>query len=228
MKKIKFWKMSKGVYISLAVCMLLIAAVGIYSAVRSASNLVSESLENVENVSVSNEGIDNLLPKDVFGEGEKQKNDEETLTIPEKNEQEVLNWREPVEGTLKKEFSHGELVFSETMNDYRTHSGIDIAASDGEAVVSVARGTIKDVYLDPLWGMTVEVDHGNGIVSVYKNLSETLPEGIKSGVYVQDGGIIGAVSSSALVEIGELPHLHFEVYKDGVAQDPVEELSIYG
>lgn len=225
MEKKNFKNMGRGVYISLAICMLVIAGIGIFASVRSVSNLVAENVEELDDLSVNSDLISSYLPpfeeKDIFLASD------ETLTLPESTTSEPIVWREPVEGEVLKRFSDGELMYSETMNDYRTHNGVDICAEDGDAVVSVGKGTISDVRIDPLWGMTVSVDHGNGMVSVYKNLSETLPEGIEMGAYVDEGGIIGAVATGALVEVGERSHLHFEVMSDGVYVDPIEALSIY-
>ena len=64
------------------------------------------------------------------------------------------------------------------MNDYRTHDGIDIACKAGDEVFAVSGGTIQNVYYDPLMGYCVSIDHGKGMVTTYKNLAESLPEGI--------------------------------------------------
>ncbi len=223
MEKKNFKNMKRGVYISLAICMLVIAGVGIFASVRSISNIVNENLDELDEISVSNDLVSDLVPYPVV-------KDDTSSTVPEEDKNVAVPetvYRAPVDGEVLKRFSEGELVYSKTMNDYRTHNGIDILCESGEAVVSVGAGTIKEILLDPLWGMCVSVDHGNGIVSVYKNLSETLPEGIESGAFVSDGGIIGAVSSTALVEIGEESHLHLEVFENGTAVDPIKVLKIY-
>ena len=220
----KFKNMGRGVYISLAICMLVIAGVGIFASVRSVSNLLAENVEELDDLSVSSDLISGYFPSI------KETDLPDSLeAVPETNPvaNEPIVWIEPVSGEIQKRYSEGELVYSETMNDYRTHNGIDISASDGTAVVSVADGTVKDVRVDPLWGTVVSVDHGNGIVSVYKNLSNTLPEGIEIGAFVEEGGVVGAVSSGALVEIGEASHLHLEVIANGEVVDPVKALSIY-
>ena len=218
MEKINFKNMKKGVYISLAICMLIIAAVGIIASVRSVSKITADTPD----VAVDNDVISDIFSTPVIKDKETEQTPvEDVALVPDPV------YKAPVDGKILKRFSEGELVYSKTMNDYRTHNGIDVLCESGEAVKSVAAGTITKIEDDPLWGMSVTVDHGNGIVSVYKNLSETLPEGIKSGMYVAEGGIIGAVSSSALVEIGEESHLHLEVLADGKAVDPIKTLKIY-
>jgi len=226
MEKNKFKNIGKGVYISLAICMLIIAGIGIFASVRSVSNLVNENVEDLADIGVSGDLFTGAIPQKEKEE-KKTEDNEKTEPLPEKTEPKKTVWTKPVEGEVTKRFSNGELFYSQTMNDYRTHNGIDVEASLGDAVVAVGSGVIKSVENDPLWGTTVSVDHGDGTLTVYKNLSETLPVGIEVGAFVGEGGVIGAVSTTALVEIGEEPHLHLEVYADGTAVDPIEALKIY-
>lgn len=224
MERKKFKNMGRGVYISLAICMLVVAAVGIFASIRSVSNLVTDNIEEVNKVTLPNDFTVSLVDSYDFAE-EKEDNTQvlENVEIPAPD----ITYICPVQNReVVKRHSGGELVYSETMNDYRTHNGIDIAAESGDAVMSVAAGTIIKAEEDALWGMCVEVEHGNGIVTVYKNLDKTLPEGIEEGAFVESGGVIGAVSTSALVEIGEKTHLHFEVIDEGEYIDPATILNI--
>ena len=224
MERKKFKNMGRGVYISLAICMLVVAAVGIFASIRSVSNLVTDNIEEVNKVSVPNDFTVSLIDNYDFAEKKDEVVGSENVEIPAPD----ITYTAPVEnGEILKRHSGGELVYSETMNDYRTHNGIDIAAESGDAVMSVAAGTIIKAEEDALWGMSVAVEHGNGVVSVYKNLDKTLPEGIEEGAFVEGGGVIGAVSTSALVEIGEKTHLHFEVIDEGEYIDPVTILNVY-
>ncbi|MBE6611452.1 MAG: hypothetical protein E7632_03065 [Ruminococcaceae bacterium] len=128
----------------------------------------------------------------------------------------------PSAGSVSKEFEIDIPVYSMTMNDYRAHTGIDIAASLGSEVVSASSGIICRVWNDPLMGRSVMIDHGDGIYTVYKNLADELAVGMDVGVSVTMGEIIGAVGESALVEIAEEPHLHFEMQVNGVYVDPLD------
>ena len=127
----------------------------------------------------------------------------------------------PVKGTLIKEHSPDVLVRSLTMNDYRTHPGIDIAAAIGAPVVACADGIIKEVWADPMMGRCVSVAHEGGLVSVFKNLADSLADGIAPGKELRAGDVIGAVGETALIEIAEVPHLHFELILDGKTQNPL-------
>ena len=142
--------------------------------------------------------------------------------VPEKP---VFRLTLPVDGYLLSVHDLETLSFSVTMQDYRTHTGIDIETQEGAAVVAAAAGRVSKAYEDPMMGYCIEIDHGNGYVSVYRNLSDTVPEGIAVGATVRAGQLLGAVGSSALAEQAELPHLHFELTCNGQAIDPLTFLS---
>ncbi len=134
----------------------------------------------------------------------------------------------PVEGEVMKDFSIDMPVYSLTMDDYRAHKGTDISAEYGAAVCSFTDGVIEKVYADPMMGMTVTVDHGDGLKTNYCNLQQTVPEGIEAGATVKAGDMIGAVGDTALLELAEVSHLHFEIIKDGKYADPTEYLPVLG
>ena len=115
-------------------------------------------------------------------------------------------------------FSHGDLVKSPTTGVWQTHNGLDIAASLGEDVRAVAGGVVTQVEEDALWGVTVTIDHKNGVLSRYCNLSQGLAVAV--GDAVEAGMVIGTIGSTADVESGEPSHLHLEILKDGDYTDP--------
>lgn len=127
-------------------------------------------------------------------------------------------WVWPVEGELLADFSLETLAYDETMGDWRTHCGIDIAADRGCNVVCVAGGQVSQVFQDDLMGWTVVVDHGEGLVSTYANLQADPPAAPGDRVYA--GSIIGVVGSTAIAESGRASHLHFELAREGMAVDP--------
>lgn len=126
----------------------------------------------------------------------------------------------PVAGKILKEFSVEIPIYSLTLDQYIVHSGIDIEAPADTKVLAAAAGTVTKVYNDDKLGFTIEIAHGNGIVTKYSNLSTT--KMVEEGDVVEMGQVISGIGSSALFESLESPHLHFEVLKDGVAIDPRE------
>jgi len=125
----------------------------------------------------------------------------------------------PVEGELGEPFSNGELVRSRTLGVWRTHDGIDIKAPLGTPVVAMTSGTVTEVYADPLWGICVVIDHGDGILGCYFGLAQNVS--VSVGQEVASGEVIGAVGNTAEIEIAESPHLHFGVRKNGEWIDPL-------
>jgi len=132
----------------------------------------------------------------------------------------VPTFAAPVGGVVTKPFSDSVPVFSETMNDYRVHTGVDVAAGEGEAVLAAADGTVGAIWDDPLMGKCMTVVHEGEFVTTYKGLNEILPDGIAQGVTVSAGQPIAAVGDTALIEVAEEPHVHFEMTCAGVPVDP--------
>lgn len=126
----------------------------------------------------------------------------------------------PVTGTVQKGFSGDSLVKSLTMRDWRVHRGADITAKEGTAVVAAADGTVTEIFFDDLYGISIRIDHGNGAQTIYQNLStDTL---VEEGQRVKGGEEISGVGDTATCEAKDSPHLHFELYVNGAAVDPMD------
>lgn len=131
----------------------------------------------------------------------------------------------PVNGKVTREHDPSVQVFSPTLEEWRVHLGIDIMAETGAPVCAAADGKIKSVTDDALYGTCVEIEHTAGAVTVYKNLSDALPDGIKAGKTVRAGQLIGAVGDGCIVELSDEPHLHFEMTVNGESVDPMDYFS---
>jgi len=121
--------------------------------------------------------------------------------------EETLIW--PIAGTVNSGFGARGSGF---------HDGIDIAAPEGTPVRAVEKGVV--IYSDQLrgYGNIVIIRHGGGIVSVYAHNQVNLA---RAGQDVEQGDIVAKVGSTGRVTG---PHLHFEIRKHNVAQDPVRYL----
>ena len=128
---------------------------------------------------------------------------------------------DPLQGEVLTAFSMEELVYNQTLGDWRTHDGVDIAADSGAAVLAACGGTVQAVTEDPLLGTTVVLAHDDGYQTTYANL-QPHPD-VAAGEEVSAGQIIGAVGSTAAAE-RDMPHLHFAVSRDGKAVNPGEFL----
>ncbi len=125
----------------------------------------------------------------------------------------------PLDGTTVTVFSMSELLYDETMADWRTHEGLDIQAAEGDAVKTAAAGEVTSVTQDELMGTTVCITHSGGYVTKYSSLQENPP--ISQGQQLAAGDIVGYVGTAA-AEASMGPHLHFSVEKDGTLIDPKE------
>ena len=96
----------------------------------------------------------------------------------------------------------------------RNHNGVDMAVVTGTEVKSTAQGTVIQSGVNGGYGISVTIDHGNGMVSVYGHLSEAL---VVEGQVVNQGEIIG-YSGNTGRSTG--PHLHFELRFEGTPVDP--------
>lgn len=128
----------------------------------------------------------------------------------------------PVHGDVLMAFSMEELTYNPTLEDWRTHDGVDIAAASGATVLAACNGCVLAVEDDALMGTTVILEHDGGYQTTYANLQSNPP--VVAGDFVSAGQIIGAVGSSATAESAQEPHLHFAVTKDGEAVNPHEFL----
>ena len=122
----------------------------------------------------------------------------------------------PVNGTIFAAFSGDELVYNKTMDDWRTHNGIDIRANRDNAVKAATDGTVTAIYADGMLGNVIEIDNGKYTVR-YCGLGDNLL--CKKGDVVKQGDSIGVVGEVPL-ESSEESHIHLEILKDGVWQNP--------
>lgn len=124
----------------------------------------------------------------------------------------------PVEGDIIMEHSMDMPIYWKTLDQYMVHSGIDISSDAGTPVQACASGTVTKIEEDDKMGVTVEINHGNELISVYSNLAA---DGlIELGEVVTQGSVIGKIGQSAMFEFESPDHLHFEMKKNGEPVDP--------
>ena len=110
------------------------------------------------------------------------------------------------------------LVYSNTLKEWITHTGVDIKADKTSVVSSAADGTVYAIKDDPRYGLTVIVNHSNDYQTIYSNLLTA--EFVVEGEEITLGQTIGTVGNSAAFEISDDYHLHFELLQDGEYLDP--------
>lgn len=99
-------------------------------------------------------------------------------------------------------------------NGARNHPGIDIAVQTGSYILAAAAGTVKEAAADPDYGLFVQIDHGNGLYSLYGHASELY---VARGSQVRRGEVVAMSGSTGN---STAPHLHFEIVRHGAPVDP--------
>ena len=150
------------------------------------------------------------------------KNDIETKSEPEKDEnieeKKELKFEKPIDGEIIRDYTKDSLIYSPTLKEWVTHTGIDIKADKTTVVKAAESGTVKTIKNDPRFGITIVIEHSDGFQTVYSNLLTT--EFVVEGENVEKGQSIGTVGNTAIFEIADESHLHFEIIKDSTQVDP--------
>ena len=175
-----------------------------------------EEKENKTSDKSTNTKSQNTQTKNTTKEQTQTKTDSSTKQDTKSTENPTF--KNPVEGEVIKEYAKDKLVYSNTLEEWIVHGGIDIKANKTTVVKASAEGTVKSIKNDPRYGLTVIIEHSNGFTSVYSNLLTA--EFVVEGEKVKQGQTIGTVGTTATFEISDEPHLHFEIRKDGNSLDP--------
>ena len=125
----------------------------------------------------------------------------------------------PLSNAVIRPFSGDVLVFSSTMQDWRTHNGTDFAGTLGQTVRAAADATVTQVAADPLWGDTITFSCADGVTLRYCGV--TPKAGLKAGTTVKVGDTVGTLTAIP-AEQADKPHLHLEVKQGATWLDPVK------
>lgn len=129
-----------------------------------------------------------------------------------------LKFIKPVDGEILKPYSIDNVIYSKTLELWKTHDGVDIAGDIGTNVKSMERGKVEKIYNDAFYGTTIIIDHGQGYKSQYSNLAEEVT--VKEKQTIKKGDTIGKIGATAIGEIKDQPHLHIQLFKDGISINP--------
>ena len=225
---------SAGFYVTLAVCLLVVGVSGYFLLFDSkdaepAAEETSQVPES-ESVAAPAEELEEPEAPAVVETISPDPVETQTSSMPEIEIDDTPVTAEaprtvvsPLDGQVVTAFSVDQLVYSETLGDWRTHDGVDISASAGTAVLAACAGTVAGIEDDPLMGTTVTISHAGGYQTVYASLQEH--PSVEIGDSVSAGQTIGTVGDTAAAEAAQGPHLHFSVTKDGDVVDPDDFLN---
>lgn len=211
----------RSVYAALGVCLVAVAAAA-WTTFESISSTLSANTPDVnqsqieetegalETLSGVTDAEESAQQSDLSSEEESQTDEtaDAAAATPE-------TLSAPLSNGILQAYSGETLVYSNTMKDWRVHSGTDFQAELGESVVSMCDGTVTKVYDDGLLGNVVVVEAGTLEISycgLDADISVTQGEAITAG---QTIGVVGQIPA----EQADGPHLHLELKQDGAYQD---------
>lgn len=182
-------------------------------------NTLEESNAQLNETQINNE----TQETDVINNQDKgqEENTDETNKQNEEINENKLNpdqFIKPVEGEEISNFSMNSLIYSNTLQEWITHRGIDIKAEKGTEVKASKSGKIKLINNDPRYGISVTIEHKEGFSTVYSCMLDTVE--LKEGDDVEQGQTIGHIGNSGVFEVSDGMHLHFEMLKDGEYINP--------
>ena len=196
-KVLNFLK-TNAYYFAFILCLGALAGITVALVVAGNSNSLQTGGEQIETPS---EGTEN--PSETPSE---------TPTVT------VIEFIMPVNGaTVIKDYSTS-VVYNQTLGLYSGHKAIDFGAQEGATVVCVYEGVVESITTSKVDGVTVTVNHGNGLKTVYNSIE--VREDLLEGMTLLKGDIIGEVSTSNKTESLDGAHLHFEVIENGEKIDP--------
>lgn len=225
LNKVKQFFKKEGFYVILFVCLCAVATVAAVTATKSSARKNSEKDKVAVEQQVGKETINQ--PEKPDNALQVQEELELAPVVEGENIQAVsaqteMTLNNPVEGTLGRAYSEDPVYWS-TTDSYKTHRAMDIKASEGTAVVAANAGVVKNIGINTE-GTFVEIDHQNGLTTIYGNLQEApsvaVGDSVTSG---QEIGKVGNTTNLAYEEYGN--YLHFQVLENGEEVDPAKYVS---
>lgn len=169
---------------------------------ENASKLVTDTSRNYKTIKIMPSKEDSILRAEV------ESKDPYTLSLNEsensKNNISNFLFFTPLNGLISSSFNLSD-----------EHFGVDIVSKENEAIKSTLDGTVLSAGWTLETGYTIQVQHSNNLVSIYKHNSALLK---RTGQFVSAGEVIAIIGNSGEQTTG--PHLHFELWYDGKPIDP--------
>ncbi len=204
----------------IVVALLCIGAIGTlsylsYRAVKP-TNEPQPQIDNTDTVNNTKDDVVDSLP-------EVETNTQPETEVKEPEPEAEVGGKDyimPVKSDeVSVKFSLETPVYSKTLGDWRVHDGVDFSAGTGAEVVAVNDGVVEDIIHHDLMGVTVIIKHGDGKKSTYSNLEDSVT--LENGQIINQGDVVGRVGATAVYEIADGPHLHFEMSDNGKKIDPL-------
>jgi murein DD-endopeptidase MepM/ murein hydrolase activator NlpD len=171
------------------------------SSETNTTNTITDDELSVENESKISEDYEQSFDEAVF---------------PAFNEENKMSW--PVTGKILMNYSEDANVFDTTLEQYRTNDIIAIESEVGNQVKAAADGIVRNVTNTRENGNEVSIDHGNGWMTTYSQLQDSIL--VNEGELVKQGQVIGGIASPSIYKISLGSHLGFKISHNNTAINP--------
>lgn len=200
-------------YLSLFICICIIAVGGIWFTNKNVDNLLSNNTatKSEDEIHLTKEKKKDVVPTTT--------DSEQNLSKAREAERKKINY---LGNQVVRSYSDKEPSYSETLEVWEIHKAIDVEANENQEVKSLSNGTVLDVYDDDKYGMSVKIQSSDNTVFVYSSLSKNI--NVKKGDKVTDGQSIGYAGNTSDVECLSGVHVHLEAYKNNTAINPMSLL----
>lgn len=199
-------------YLSLFICVCILAVGGIIFTNKSVEKLVSK------NTTASEDEI-HLIDKEKNDVTPTTTDSEQNLAKAKETENNKMSY---LGNQVIREYSEKEPSYSETLEVWEIHKGIDVEANENQEIKSLTSGKVLDVYDDDKYGISVKIKSDDNTVFVYSSLGKKTK--VKKGDIVTEGQVIGYAGNTSDVESLSGVHVHLQAYKNNIAINPMSLL----
>ena len=200
-------------YLSLFICICIIAIGGIWFTNKNVDNLLSSNTptNNKDEIHLTEGEINDVVPTTT--------DSDENLAKAKEAEHNKISY---LGNQVIRNYSEKEPSYSETLEVWEIHKGIDVEANENQQVKSLTSGTVLDVYNDDEYGMSIKIQADKENTFVYSNLSKNIV--VNKGDKIEEGKCIGYAGNTSNVECLSGVHVHLEAYKNNIAINPMSLL----
>lgn len=199
-------------YLSLFICICIIAVGGIWFTNKNVDDLLSNNTktENNEEIHLTEDEKNDVLPTATDSDQNLAKAKDEHKKIGYLGNQVIRN------------YSEKEPSYSETLEVWEIHKAIDIESNENQEVKSLTSGEVLDVYNDDKYGMSIKIQSDKDNLFIYSSLSKNVK--VNKGDKIEEGQCIGYAGNTSNVECLSGVHVHLEAYKNNIAINPMSLL----
>ncbi|MDU4861941.1 MAG: M23 family metallopeptidase [Terrisporobacter othiniensis] len=200
-------------YLSLFICVCILAIGGIWFTNKNVDNLLSKNTptKSEDEIHLTEDEKNDVLPTAT--------DSDQNLAKAKEAEHNKISY---LGNQVIRDYSEKEPSYSETLEVWEIHKALDIEANENQEVKSLTPGTVLDVYDDDEYGMSVKIQSGKDTEFVYSSLGKNIT--VKKGDDIKEGQCIGYAGNTSDVECLSGVHVHLEAYKNNTAINPMSLL----